>query len=103
MPPETGKIKVTVDRDLEELIPEFLELTRKDLANLGDALAQNELDTVRRIGHTMKGNGGGYGFDKISELGARIEQLAKAGQTGEVPALLQELTSYLDRVEVVFE
>jgi histidine phosphotransfer protein HptB len=103
MTQENAKIKVTVDKDLEELIPEFLDLTRKDLANLNDALAKNEIDTVRRIGHTLKGNGGGYGFDKISELGAKIEQLAKAGSPAEVPALLQELTSYLDRVEVVFE
>jgi HPt (histidine-containing phosphotransfer) domain-containing protein len=97
-----AKITVTIDPDLEDLIPEFLDLTRKDIGSIRDAAAKADLETVRRLGHTLKGSGGGYGFDKISELGAKIEQLAKAGQTDAVAPLVAELQDYLDRVEIVY-
>ena len=51
----------------------------------------------------MKGSGGGYGFDVISEIGKTIEQAAKDKNDDVIKNSVQELDSYLDRVEVVYE
>lgn len=97
------KIRVKVDADLESLIPGFLENRRKDLLSLRDALARQDLKSLQSTGHSLKGVGGGYGFDGLSELGAEIEKAAKAGEIGAIGSLVDRLGGYLDRVEVVFE
>ena len=71
-----GKVTVYVDRDLEEIVPGFLENRRKDAAALAAALQGHDLKTVRVLGHRMKGDGGGYGFQEISRIGDVLEQAA---------------------------
>jgi len=96
-------IQVTVDRDLEDLIPGFMERRREDTHKLRAAVADNDLKTVRITGHSMKGTGGGYGFTGLSEIGANIEAAAKAGDLDAVRAHLDTLVDYLARVEVRFK
>ena len=49
----------------------------------------------------MKGAGGGYGFDEITNLGAAIERAALAGDAGAVEAATAALEDYLARVDIV--
>ena len=51
----------------------------------------------------MKGSGGGYGLDAISDIGQSMEQAAKDGNREEIRKWAQELQDYLERVEVVYE
>ena len=96
------KIVVTVDPDLEDLIPGFLANRQKDLAALRAALERGDCPAMQATGHSLKGVGGGYGFTGLSGIGADIETAARAGNTGALPALIDGLADYLDRVEVVF-
>jgi len=97
------KIKVVIDADLEELIPTFLENRVTDLNNLKAALAEGDYETLRSIGHSLKGVGGGYGFERITQLGAAIENFAKENDKDAVSENISELGLYLERVDVVFE
>lgn len=97
------KILVTIDSDLEDLIPGFLENRQKDIGLLKEALAGGDIESLRSIGHSLKGVGGGYGFNGLSELGAKIEVIAKAGETDGIDDLISEMSDYLSRVEIVFE
>ena len=56
-------ISVYIEPGLEEIVPGFLENRRRDVQTLETALQQHDLNTIRVIGHRMKGDGGGYGFD----------------------------------------
>lgn len=103
MPGGSEKIVVTIDSELEEIIPEFMELTREDVKSIDNALKENDFDAIRRIAHTLKGSGGGYGFDSITEMGLSIETAAKGSDGAAVRKWLDELASFLDRVEIVFE
>ena len=94
---------VTVDQDLEELIPGFLENRNKDIGLLLDALTVKNFSSMQSIGHSLKGVGGGYGFHKLSELGANIETAAKASDQASLEKLIGELKNYMENVEVVFE
>jgi HPt (histidine-containing phosphotransfer) domain-containing protein len=97
------KIVVRVDTDLRELIPGFLNNRRNDVTALLAALEQGDFETVRAMGHRLKGDGGGYGFDAISEIGRDLEQAAKDRSQKEIKRRVGELAAYLDRVEVVYE
>ena len=95
-----GKILVKVDPDLADLIPGFLENRRKDITAMQAALEQGDFETVRVLGHSMKGAGGGYGFDAITDIGAALERAAKDRNRESIGKSLRDLSSYLDRVEV---
>src|SRR5206468_4302466 len=73
----------------------------KDIAAMLDAVQRGDFETVRVLGHSMKGAGGGYGFDAITEIGAALEQAAKQRNAAEIRNRVQELSRYLDRVEVI--
>lgn len=98
-----GKIRVRVDPDLSDLIPGFLDNRRKDITTMQAALEQGAFETVQSLGHSMKGSGGGYGFDAITDIGAVLEQAAKDRNPGKVLSGLSDLADYLDRVEVVHD
>ena len=96
-------IIVTVAKDLEDLIPTFMKNRGKELQTLRGALAGGDLEQLRQIGHRMKGVGTSYGFEKVSLLGQRIEDRAKAGDRATLEASIGEYADYLASVEIVYE
>ena len=96
------KIHVVIDAELEDLIPVYLQSKQQDIQSIQDALACGDYDKIRLLGHSMKGSGGGYGFQRITELGADIEQAAKGKNAANILGHIRELTDYLDRIEIEF-
>ena len=96
----TGKVIITIDQDLEEIVPGFLENRRKDVASLETAMQENDLKTVRLLGHRMKGDGGGYGFQEISAIGDALEQAAIRGDRIVIQRQTATLVEFLAQVEV---
>jgi HPt (histidine-containing phosphotransfer) domain-containing protein len=99
----SDKIIVTIDSDLEELIPGFMENRKKDHENLSKAVVIKDYKTLQSIGHSLKGVGGGYGFDRMSELGAAIEEAGKSSDLESAKDHVDQLGDYLSRLEIVFE
>ena len=93
------KVRVTVDASLQDLIPSFLDKRRKDVPKLTEALGTGDFDTIRRLGHNLKGTGAGYGFPALSEIGAAIEEAGKANDGSAIRVKVNELMLYLDQVE----
>jgi HPt (histidine-containing phosphotransfer) domain-containing protein len=96
-------IIIHVDPELRELIPDFMKNRHRDVTSLGDALATQDFDALYRLGHTLKGVGGGFGFDGISSIGAAIERAALAKRLDELVQRVEALRSYLENVELVFD
>ncbi len=92
-----------VDIDLEDLIPDFLKHRREDVSVVTQHLASGNFDEIRRIGHSMKGSGAGYGFDEISEIGKRIEVAAMEQDTQVIERELQSLSDYVAKVKIVWQ
>jgi PAS domain S-box-containing protein len=95
----TDPFVVVVDPDLESLIPDFLQSIRDQLPQLFELLAADNYVEIKKIGHSLKGVGGGYGFQKITEFGARIEQAAGAQAHADIALGLTGLKDYLARVQ----
>jgi HPt (histidine-containing phosphotransfer) domain-containing protein len=98
-----GRVIVNVDPDLEAIVPGFLENRRKDTAALEAALLQNDMKTVRLLGHRMKGDGGGYGFQDISTIGDALEQAAIRGDRAVIQRQTAALADFLARVDVRYQ
>jgi len=101
MPKDT--ILVRADPKFADLIPGFLQNRRQDVVAMLDALDRSDFKTVETLGHGMKGAGGSWGFDTITNIGAALERAAEAADTDASRKCVGELSSYLDRVEVVSE
>ncbi len=97
-----GRIVVEVDADLRELIPEFLDRRTMEAAAATEACRAGDFARLRELGHTLKGVGGSFGFHAITDLGRELEKAAAACDAGRAGSLVSELSSYLDRVEVVY-
>lgn len=95
-------LEVHIDAELEELIPNYLSNRLKDVSLIREAVETDDMEKARILGHSMKGSGGGYGFDRISQIGSEIEEAAKRGDSSSVLKQLDDLSDYLDRVEVVY-
>ena len=98
-----GPITVLIDQDLEEIVPGFLENRRGDVQTLERALKENDLRAIHLIGHRLKGDGGGYGFDAISVIGGVLEQAAAREDRDVIRRQIAELIDYLARVTVVYQ
>ena len=96
-------LKVTVTRDLEDLIPVFLKNRHKELDTLRVALATADFEQLRQLGHRMKGVGNSYGFDHVSTLGKYIEDGARSGDRASLEATILEYADYLAKVQISYE
>jgi HPt (histidine-containing phosphotransfer) domain-containing protein len=97
------RIIVHIDPEIADLVPDFLENRNKDIKTIGEALRQGDFETIKIIGHNMKGSGGSYGFEAISDIGKSLEQTAIAQDTVGIKKSLQDLSAYLDGVEMVYK
>ena len=99
----SARIPIQVDPDLADLIPGFLDNRRNDVVRLQALLRQGDFVEIRRIGHSMKGAGGGYGFDAITDLGAEIERAALRADAAAIERLATALDDYLVRIDVIID
>ena len=87
-------------RRLAERIPAYLENCRHNVIVMREALDRADFEPVTILGHNLRGSGGGFGFQAITDLGAGLEQASEDTDVDGVHRLLSELSSYLDSVEV---
>lgn len=96
------KITVEIDSEVQSIVPEFLENRKKDCSLIESFLGSDSFSEIRTLGHRMKGAGGSYGFDEISEIGEAIEEAALSGDKAAISVSLLRLSEYLERVTVVY-
>jgi histidine phosphotransfer protein HptB len=95
------RIIVQVDPDLIDLVPDFLSRKRTDLQTLRGAVESGDLAAIASVGHKIKGEGGSFGFDTLSEIGAALEQCGKRGDRDSAQQLVSDLSEYLEKIDVV--
>ena len=98
---QTETILVHANPRFADLIPGFLQNRRQDIIEVLDALERGDFEAVENLAHGMKGAGGSYGFQAITDIGAALEQAAKTADTDMSRKWVGELTRYLDCVEIV--
>lgn len=98
----TDKFTVEIDDVLSPIIPEFLNNRRGDCTLIRQFVGEGNYSEIRHLGYRMKGAGGSYGFDEISEIGEAVEEASLAADQETILNQVQRLSDYLDRVSVVY-
>lgn len=102
MTQSSKKLTLFLDKDLEEIIPEYLERRQQDLKTLAALHEQANFDAIQNLGHRMKGSGAAYGFEKITHIGSDLEHAAKHQASDRIQSSIATLETYLARVHVVY-
>ena len=71
-------ILVPANPKFADLIPVFLQNCRQNVIAMLNALDRGDFETVEILGHGMRGAGGSYGFQAITDIGAALEQAAES-------------------------
>jgi HPt (histidine-containing phosphotransfer) domain-containing protein len=100
---QSEKIQVRIDSDLQDLIPDYLRNREKDLLVYQQALEKGNFDTIAVLGHSMKGSGGGYGFNDLTSIGRAIEKAAKNKDKESVRQSIVDLMDFLKKLEIVYD
>jgi len=64
------------------------------------AIERGDFDALRSIGHRMKGEGAGFGFQMMSDIGMALEEAGKNRNLKLAQDQVWALSRYLDHVEV---
>ena len=95
-------IIVEIDKDIEEIVPGFLENRTKELDILKEAIKTNNFEELKSIGHKISGNAGSYGFDELGEIGAKLEENASNGKMEAIKQNVADIELYLTDIEVKY-
>ena len=66
------------DVEMAALLRQYADGLDETCRQLFRALENGDAAAVRRIGHQLKGTGGGYGYPELTEAGGRLEDAVVA-------------------------
>lgn len=97
-----SKTKVSIDADLQDLIPQFIENRKKDIEVLERLVENNDLTAIANLSHKIKGAAAGYGFHHLSELASKMEAAAKSLNSTPLADLVQEMKLHFLNIEIQY-
>ena len=102
-PPTTSRERVRSslggDTDVQKLVSNFVSYLPPRVGEILDLLRKEELDRVRKIVHQLKGTGGSFGFEQLTDSAARVEQRILGGEA--IDAVRHEIESLIEFVRSI--
>jgi len=83
------------DEEWAEMQEMYINFTSKELGKVEENIDTATMESLRTFGHNIKGSGGMYGFDSVTELGAKIEAAAKEDNLEDIKSFFKELNDFL--------
>ena len=83
------------DDEWAEMQEMYINHTFKELNVIKEDIESTTYDSLRTFGHNIKGSGGMYGFNEITEIGANIESAAKDSDIDKIKSNLETLEIFL--------
>lgn len=83
------------DDEWAEMQEMYINHTFKELNNIVENFESASFDSLRIFGHNIKGSGGMYGYNEITNLGAEIETAAKNEERESIRLHLDSLGKFL--------
>jgi PAS domain S-box-containing protein len=92
-----------MDPRFRDLIPKYLENCLQNFNTLHTASANGDFETIAFIAHQMKGSGGAFGFQMISDMGEVLEHAAGAADLDLSRKAVADFGEYLDGVKLALD
>ena len=83
------------DDEWAEMQEMYINHTFKELNIINENLEAASFDSLRTFGHNIKGSGGMYGYNEITNMGAQIETAAKDENLENIKSNLEDLNKFL--------
>lgn len=94
--------KIVLSKDLELLIPKFLNSRKIEIEEMEKALIELNFDKIKEVAHKTKGAAGGYGFEEISKIAESIENNILNLSKLDISALINYLKTYFEELEIEY-
>jgi two-component system sensor histidine kinase/response regulator len=92
------------DKDLfKEIVDLFLENLPDSIAQIREAIANNDANALDKAAHSLKGSVGNFGTKRAFEAAYRLELMGKEGRLAEADVALSELEKELTDLEVAMK
>lgn len=90
------------DEDFRELLEDFFSVANTRRETLAKSFAAGQINEIRTNAHQLKGSGGGYGFERLSELSAELEDACRQPEPSldQIGPLLDDVIDYLARIRI---
>ncbi|MBF0299245.1 MAG: Hpt domain-containing protein [Oligoflexia bacterium] len=93
------KIKIVVDQDIRDLLPQYLNNRKNDFVSIQYAIDSADSVAIEKIVHKIKGNAESYGLSELGKLAIEIEKNAKKKDMVAVGHYLKKMQEYVDSIE----
>lgn len=99
---EKMAIVYEIDKELEEIVPAFMNSRRKDIELLKNFYAEKNYEEIRSIGHKVKGTAGSYEFMQLSEIGGKLEKAATDHEDASLDSLIKEYEDHVLQIDIKY-
>jgi len=100
---EDMNLNVTIDDELEELIPNYLRNKRDQIIIMRDAYRHRDYDNLASVAHQLAGSAGGYGFDDLTRISLKLEDAAlKKVEDSIIEEYINSIEKYVDNVNITY-
>ena len=82
-----------------DLVGLFREDSKRELAQVADALRDRDAQAVARAAHALKGSSGQLGAARTESIAAQLQAVAETGELGSAKALLRRLETAVDAAQ----
>jgi HPt (histidine-containing phosphotransfer) domain-containing protein len=93
---ENSKTEVSVEPEISELVPMFLEARVKDVSKLESLAETSNFEEMARICHTIKGIARPYGFPSLEEMAQELEIECKNKNPERAVELLHRMQEFVE-------
>jgi HPt (histidine-containing phosphotransfer) domain-containing protein len=97
--PDDGILLSSLPRDnstYQRLVPFFVDRIRENVENLRQYLGQSDWISIRNLAHQLKGAGGGYGFQVVTDIAGKLESVVE-----KTPVDIPQVASAIDQLDIV--
>jgi PAS domain S-box-containing protein len=91
--------EVSVDPDLVDLLPQYINNRTKDLEALGVWIKENNFLEIESVGHKLKGHARSYGFPNLERIGTELEKAAAKRNKKIVSKMINDFRAVLATIK----
>lgn len=93
-------ILISPDPDLADEAVWYQGKLERYVAEIEDSLKQGDAESLRIIGHRIKGSAESFGFEGAGKIGEMLESAAKAADFTALKTAAAALADYVSRIEI---
>jgi len=98
----SNKETIQIDIDFEELFPDFVNYFHETLDNMRTAAAEQDFESLFRLGHGLKGSARNYELYQLGDIFLEIENASKENKMETIIFNVKKAKDYLNSINVEF-